>query len=983
MAIDVQLLSGSDEFGDNYITALPSAITVSGYDGSSGTSGTAVGGTAWTAYNLAGTQVGTGTMLSSATSFNVTSTTSWIGGSTIVPGWYQVVTNNTSSSACYILVCPGTPAGGTSTLPTIASLPDIVNITGGGPDLGAWAPGTIDRDYYQIPDLSPNQILASVQSDPYFMMGDGVRPRYLWISSSEQSTTFPTPGQWATTASVLGAAGYHAIYEIPTNEPENAGYSTSPPATALIAAINDAQAAVAANWSTTVSGTTGSSHVNVNTFTGTQTFDVASSSGIPSGGGAFTVPTTKVLEVVQTASQGTWGSDGSSMLFGGEVSAGDTVIAAIWGGTGETVTGAGVTFTQQTTADSFGTLYSGSGASGGVSNVTVSGLSIWAGSALDVSGITGSPAVVANPVNTGDGSSCSITITPTAAGQFVVAVCSGNNNVEGGTVPSSPWTVIDTGTGTIWAWMISTGTSPVTATFTFGTGTFNASACAAVYDTGGSTSGSAMLTYGGTGTGTLTDVTLVSGSGTLSTGNAVVSTGDTSALFAVMSSGGYDNTSFADWSTILAGLNFTPDFYSTHMESSTENLADFVSLRQYFNGLQGIGPKPWMFTETGMTESAFGVLSARRGARQRPMFRLIAEMYGWPKELCYDFPIFDHEGSGIVSYQIEPGAGGGNIRPGLYALRVMAEALYKTSVPPAKLSFGPSGSVGDSMFVGAHYTGTINDVVVLATNGLHGASVILNVPGYNSGNSITMWDGMGVPTTLTVSSSKTITIPLNDLLTYVFLTPSSTVSVSNTDQGVLTMNAQSNLLSGATIKNGANATVGTINNNSFSESLTDVATSSAPYEDTTVPDTFTASGLGGVVNGFALRSVQSGVFGGNATSTPTSFTISINGTQVYSYSNASAVNFANRPSGDSANGTVPGASTEYWDETWSWVAAISPVTVTGNVVLDITVTSNGGLIANAGSGTQQINLSEFQLYVLQSLMSGHKRAMIMIRLATG
>lgn len=677
MAITAQLFCNSGAFAGagHYIYALPSAISIAA-DG-----GVAVGGTVWTIYDLAGTQVATGTMLASATSFNVSSSGSWIGGGTIVPGWYHLVTNDTSTSAAYVLISPHSPSGGASNLWQFAATPSLTYGSGSipsGPDLSAWAPGFADRDLYQVINLTPAQLLANVQADPYFTTGDGVRPRDVWIASGAQSATSPTPTQWAAVATALVGAGYHAIYEIPTNEPEFAGMTASQIATNC----NAAQAAI-------------------------------------------------------------------------------------------------------------------------------------------------------------------------------IAV-------------------------------------------------------------------------------------------------------DPQARFAVFCSAGFGETSFANWAAVLTLLNFVPDFGSTHMENSNENIPDVVALRQYFNGLLSTGITHWLFTETGMTEAGWGVFQPRRGPRQRCLFRLVAELYGWPKEHCYDFSIFDHIGSGLGTYQVERvSTFGGNIRPGLYALHVMAEALYKTSVPPAPLSFGAAGSLGDSDFIGAHYSGTVNDVVVLTGNGVVGATVTL-VSDLQPGDFVTYWDGMGVATTVAVSAMRTVPIPVNDLLTYAFFPPNSIISIVDTDQSVIEFNSATNVIHGATTKNGTGTTIGIVNNDSFSESYTDVTGSSPPYQDTTVPDTFTTSSLTQKVNGFALRATTSG-FNGNMAS-PTAFSVKINGTTVFSYSNPTAVNYANRPSGDGPDGDNPATSTEYWDGAWSWVQKIAPVTITGDVVLTVTATSNGGTILPSSSGDQQINISEWELY---------------------
>ncbi len=138
----------------------------------------------------------------------------------------------------------------------------------------------------------------------------------------------------------------------------------------------------------------------------------------------------------------------------------------------------------------------------------------------------------------------------------------------------------------------------------------------------------------------------------------------------------------------------------------------------------------WL-TETGINGGGYGVLQPRRDARQRTILRFVAEAYGWPKEHTYDFPVWDRIGSGLTTYLIDGVNGGanGNVRAGAYALHVMSEALYGTTCtaakPPASLSFGATGSLGDSLLAGLHYSGTARDVVVLATNGIESGTVPL------------------------------------------------------------------------------------------------------------------------------------------------------------------------------------------------------------------------------------------------------------------
>jgi hypothetical protein len=779
MALTVQLLCTSEFDGIHQIGSLPAHIVVTSYDASDGTNPVACGATSFTVYDGDGTQVATGTITSSAGTFNVSNTTSWIGGSTIDVGWYQIVTNNSSSSSCYVMVQPLDPLGAATNLVTAGNLPKLLNTSGASVSvsMSGWAPGAANRDVYSIPLISPSDIVANIGMDPYFTTGGtSARPHDVWIASSDQSATSPTTTQWAAIATALVAASHSgAVYEIPTNEPENAGENNA----AIIAQANAARSAI----------------------------------------------------------------------------------------------------------------------------------------------------------------------------------------------------------------------------------------------------------------------------------HAV----DSTARFAVFCSAGVNSTPFSDYATILAGLTFTPDFFSTHMEDDIQNIADAVSLRAYFDALKAISTasnnQKWWFTETGINEAGFGVFNTHRGARQRVMFQMIAEQYGWAKEHCYDFPQYDHQTpSGIGTYEVESqpfGTGNGNVRPGIYALHVMGEALYPTTTSPAILDFG--NPVGNAMFVGSHYTGTSWDCVMLMGNGVVGATVTLAVPSALIGSPLTVWNGWGRSSTVTVDSSAHVAVPATGLATYLFL-PASTspVTVVDTDQGVIGMNSATNKIAGKTTTNTIGGAAITLPNDSFESNYSSVG-SSVPFLDgvtsagagsngvnvstftgtqsmnvdaaasfpssgtltcttiggtgtasisysgkdatnfhncttlsgsgvlstdlaiiinpSNVGDTFTTTGITGTVGSFAFRSAQPTYFSGDlalgqAPAAPTAFTVSINGSTVFTYSNATAVNHANRPTGDSTVGDAPATSTEYWDEAWSWVQQITPVTVTGNIALNVSATSFGGTIANSDSGfvVQTITISEWQVF---------------------
>src|ERR1019366_3164592 len=68
----------------------------------------AVGATEWFVVDGAGVQVGTGSMAATATALTVASGGSWVGGTTIVPGYYTVYTNAGSHGVVTgaVSVCP-------------------------------------------------------------------------------------------------------------------------------------------------------------------------------------------------------------------------------------------------------------------------------------------------------------------------------------------------------------------------------------------------------------------------------------------------------------------------------------------------------------------------------------------------------------------------------------------------------------------------------------------------------------------------------------------------------------------------------------------------------------------------------------------------------------------------------------------------------------------------------------------------------------
>ena len=99
-------------------------------------------------------------------------------------------------------------------------------------------------------------------------------------------------------------------------------------------------------------------------------------------------------------------------------------------------------------------------------------------------------------------------------------------------------------------------------------------------------------------------------------------------------------------------------------------------------------------------------------------------------------------------------------------------------------------------------------MVVLAANGMESTTVTLNV---SAPGPVSYWDGMGVAHTVDVTDGR-ITVPMDDLLTYVFLPPNTSVSVAPH-----WWTGASDILTGRAVKNEAGKTAAATSNGSFGE----------------------------------------------------------------------------------------------------------------------------------------------------------------------
>jgi hypothetical protein len=460
---------------------------------------------------------------------------------------------------------------------------------------------------------------------------------------------------------------------------------------------------------------------------------------------------------------------------------------------------------------------------------------------------------------------------------------------------------------------------------------------------------------------------------------AILAVDSTAHIMGYDSGGIYNNSTIGSIATFLSGATSPVAGFTNHMENSHQNMSNIVMLREYIGSIKaefatsGIPDLPLWFTETGINGGGYGVLQPRRDARQRTILEFVKESYGYPKESSYQFPYFDELGSGITTYLVNQNAldSFGNMRAGAYALHVMAEALFGTSCspasPPAKLSFGPTGSMGDSLFAGTHYTSSNGDRVLLATNGIEAATVTLAV---SATGTITYWDGWGNPATVVVADGR-ITVPVNDLLTYVFLPATTTVSVVDTDQGAVSMSSYPNMAANpgaAIVVNEAGAwSNGVVNNDSFAENNSGIATVGLPYVDATVPGSLTASTAGSPTHdfiGYAL--MGAGPPWQNVGCGLVEVTVTVGAATVDSYTCASAVSVA-IPAATNGNSADPCSLTSWWTGNFARLVRFAPV-VGASMKITINATGYGGQPDSAASyeegDPQSIALAEAQVYEL-------------------
>jgi len=431
---------------------------------------------------------------------------------------------------------------------------------------------------------------------------------------------------------------------------------------------------------------------------------------------------------------------------------------------------------------------------------------------------------------------------------------------------------------------------------------------------------------------------------------AVLAADPTAKCLAYCSAGVPESSTYAEQAAVLAAVTY--DAASRHSENSVTNLPDLYVMRQDMtqiaaNIAASTNPTATLWdTETGMYGAYYGTYHPRRHASQVTKFLMARESFGWRKELCYTYDTFLGSGGNPPSGYVEGGSGVGNVRMGAYAAHIMSEALYGTTcsptAKPAQLSFGTAGSIGDVFFFGLHYNSSLGrDVIVLATNGIGytaGETVTLDI---SSRTGMLVWDGEGHDITSQCTISGThVTVPVDDLLTYVFLPTGVTVSVVDTGSRVISaLNSATNVITTAPslVNESSTAISGLAWGNSPGAAYR--LPGAAPYKDTTIPAKATASGWPSAsdVAGYAIKSVFPWNNGPTSSSTPTAFALKINGSAAASVTNSSAVSVAvvGSPSADTI------VRTTYWDHAFAWLGTFSSQSAT-TIELDITAASYGG-----------------------------------------
>ena len=432
----------------------------------------------------------------------------------------------------------------------------------------------------------------------------------------------------------------------------------------------------------------------------------------------------------------------------------------------------------------------------------------------------------------------------------------------------------------------------------------------------------------------------------------VLAADPTAKCMAFCSGGIPEDTDFTTASYIFSNLTGY-DYVSAHDENSFMIQPILPLLKEKWQGIKNLftnSTNPnviaWS-TETGMQSSYNHVYHPRRHAQEVLHFLLVRESVGYRKEFAYFFKTVVASGTTTQPTGfLEASTISGSIRMGGYAAHILSEALYGTlcspSSPPISLDFGPPGSVGDSLFMGLHYTSPslARDVIVLITSGLGGSigeTVTLNL---SSMIGVSVWNGVGrdITSQCTISGNE-ITVPVDDLATYVFAPENVSVSLVDTSSHVLSiLNQQTNILPFTSQLQWANTTTFPVSElnweNYYAYTPGSVGTGypvnylpvgdTIPLPTTIVSETFPYPIT---ICGFVYQSPfpwWPTQWATTALSLDFEGLVSGTWTTLYSYTNPTA---SSNTATTSPNPDIT-LRTTYWDHTFSWVATFSSVEVT-------------------------------------------------------
>ncbi len=276
-----------------------------------------------------------------------------------------------------------------------------------------------------------------------------------------------------------------------------------------------------------------------------------------------------------------------------------------------------------------------------------------------------------------------------------------------------------------------------------------------------------------------------------------------------LSNANLDASYIAAWCQAMNTAGVKLQGFTFHMD--TNAVSDMQYYRNLFTMIKntlssnGWSDVPVYCTELWATNSNYGIEYTREFGRYLAAYMLIwEEVFGAAglggKENNYIFYDTDHGylTNGFLKNNGANNSAGNNCcKSAVLTLHVMAKAL--AGYPASSLTKLSTG-LGANYVTVEEYSNGSGKLVVLLGNGLE-STVNLTI---SDAGPITYWDGVGRTFSATVSGGV-ISVPCNDLPTYVFLSSSCTVSVSDAADGLLSTGSNLVLTGSPTITNESSA----------------------------------------------------------------------------------------------------------------------------------------------------------------------------------